>query len=88
MSIEERKRPLKQFEVVKAYGPYQKGARIQPTGHYRSQLLALGVIREVQDEQAPPAARQAAGLQNRMLDLRGDESVAPAVANRGRGRGR
>ncbi len=74
--IEERKRPLKLFRVVKAYGPYRVGDRIQPTGIYRNQLLNLKVIEEVTDAVAAPA------LGNRMVDLVGDQ---PVLMNRKRG---
>ena len=43
----ERKRPLKQFEVLQAFGPYRKGDTIQPTGCYRDVLVRRGLIKEV-----------------------------------------
>lgn len=55
----ERKRPIKQFRVIQAFGPYRKGDVVQPTGMYRDVLAKRGLIEEVQD--APPA------VVNRML---------------------
>lgn len=45
----ERKRPIKMFRVLKAYGAYVKGSLIQPTGMYRDMLLRRGLIEEVKD---------------------------------------
>lgn len=56
----ERKRPIKQFVVLQAYGPYRKGDKIQPTGMYRDALVRRGLIKEVVDEpviEAPLADR-------------------------------
>lgn len=52
MKDAERVRPIKQFEVIVAYGPYLVGQKIQPTGLYRDILLRRGVIKEVVD--SPP----------------------------------
>lgn len=49
-----RKRPIKQFEVIVAHGPYSKGALIQPTGIYRDALLRRGIIREYVEQSGPP----------------------------------
>lgn len=46
----ERTRPIKQFRAVIAFGPYSKGAKMQPTGIYRDTLLRKGFIEEVKDE--------------------------------------
>jgi hypothetical protein len=46
----ERTRPIKQFRAVVAFGPYSKGAKMQPTGIYRDTLLRKGFIEEVRDE--------------------------------------
>jgi len=43
----ERKRPMKVFRVIQAFGPYSKGARIQPTGMYRDVLVRRGLIEEI-----------------------------------------
>lgn len=51
-----RVRPLKQFRVVVAYGPYRVGDIIQPTGMYRSVLLARQIIVPVED---PPRGMKA-----------------------------
>lgn len=68
----ERTRPIKQFRAVVAFGPYSKGAKMQPTGIYRDTLLRKGFIEEVKDEPAEeltsldvpmkPLARRTAGL--------------------------
>ena len=49
MSVEPRSRPIKLFRVLAAYGPYVKGALIQPTGLYRDMLLRRGLIEEVKE---------------------------------------
>lgn len=46
----ERTRPIKQFRAIVAFGPYSKGAKMQPTGIYRDTLLRKGFIEEVKDE--------------------------------------
>ena len=48
----ERRRPIKQFEVIVAYGPYRVGDKIQPTGLYRDALLRRGLIKEIKE--VPP----------------------------------
>lgn len=48
-----RQRPLKMFRVVTAFGPYQVGAMIQPTGIYRDALLQRKLIEEVTDAPVP-----------------------------------
>ena len=42
-------RPKKQFRVVVPYGPYRTGDLIEPTGVYRSALLAKGVIEPMEE---------------------------------------
>jgi len=44
-----RLRPVKEFRVLKAYGPFLKDDVIQPTGIYRDRLLALGLIEEIKE---------------------------------------
>ena len=48
-----RVRPQKQFRAVMAFGPYSKGALLQPTGIYRETLVRRGYIEEVKDEPIP-----------------------------------
>lgn len=67
-----RKRPVKQFRVKVAYGPYRVGDLIQPTGIFRDVLMRKGVIEEVKDE---PVKAAPAPL-NRMVDKVAD------IANR------
>lgn len=55
---EERKRPIKQFRVTQAFGPYVVGAVIQPTGIYRDTLQRRGLIEEVRDEPLELHAQQ------------------------------
>ena len=43
----------KQFRATIAFGPYSKGALMQPTGIYRETLLRRGFIEEVKDEPIP-----------------------------------
>lgn len=74
----ERQRPIKQFRVLQAYGPYVKGQLIQPTGMYRDVLVRRGVIEEVKD--AAPA-RQAPGLVDRMVQT-ARESAGSMLASR------
>jgi hypothetical protein len=62
----ERVRPIKQFVVVMAYGPYRVGDKIQPTGMYRDVLVRRGLIREVKDDPAP-APQAALPETNRMV---------------------
>jgi len=73
---EERKRPIKQFRVLAAFGPYIVGAKIQPTGIYRDTLLRRGVIEEVKDD-AELDLREARPEMNRMVP-------AGEMASRGR----
>lgn len=49
----ERIRPVKQFRATIAFGPYSKGALMQPTGIYRETLVRRGYIEEVKDEPLP-----------------------------------
>ena len=51
----ERKRPIKMFKALKAFGPYRVGDMLQPTGLYRDVLLRRGLIEEVKEE-APQAS--------------------------------
>ncbi len=48
-----RVRPQKQFRAIMAFGPYSKGALLQPTGVYRETLIRKGYIEEVTDEPIP-----------------------------------
>lgn len=85
MSAEVRQRPVKQFRVLRAHGPWVKGAIIQPTGLLRSQLLARRVIEELEEIKDPvevvaeevPALLQAPA-----------EVQQPALELQSRGRGR
>jgi len=43
------KRPRSRYRVTKPYGPYVRGQIIEPTGIYRDQLLARGLIVRVED---------------------------------------
>lgn len=47
--------PKKQFRVKLAYGPYQKGAIIEPTGVYRDMLLSKGLIEPLAPAAAAPS---------------------------------
>lgn len=69
MAVVERSRPKKLFRAKIAFGPYSKGAKLQPTGIYRDMLLRKGVIEEITDEPAAPAPARAADgdLVNRMV---------------------
>lgn len=49
----ERVRPMKQFRAIVAFGPYSKGALLQPSGIYRETLIRKGYIEEVRDEPIP-----------------------------------
>jgi hypothetical protein len=84
MAVVERNRPKKLFRAKIAFGPYSKGAVLQPTGIYRDTLLRKGFIEEVKDE--APAGKAVGGgdLVNRMIP---DEAVANRAPARG-GRGR
>ena len=64
--IEQRRRPLKQFVVLQAYGPYRKGDKIQPTGMYRDVLVKRGLIKEITDEPVVDA-RMVQDQTNRMV---------------------
>lgn len=81
----QRIRPLKQFRVIVAHGPYRVGDIIQPTGTYRQALLARQIIEPVED---PPRDMKALediaelGLQDEPeLD---DRMVAPQFRKGGR----
>lgn len=85
-----RVRPLKQFRVIIAHGPYQVGAIIQPVGMYRAALLAKQIIEPVED---PPRGLDA--VDNDVLrELNGeddgpettDRMLAPQFRRNGRGR--
>ena len=52
---EERKRPIKMFKALTAFGPYRVGDQLQPTGIYRDILLRRGWIEEIKDAPVPPA---------------------------------
>ena len=60
----ERKRPIKMFKAVKAFGPYRVGDTLQPTGMYRDILLRRGLIEEVKDEPATLPHETQAALPN------------------------
>ena len=84
-----RKRPLKMFEVVQAYGGYRKGDRIQPTGMYRDVLKNRGLIREVtEDELAAECellkSRQAQPANDRMVRLPEQSEARPILHTRKR----
>lgn len=63
----ERKRPIKQYRVTQAFGPYIKGALIQPTGMYRDVLLKRGQIEEVVEDRL--ADRAVVPEVNRMVTM-------------------
>lgn len=42
-----RRRPMKVFRVISAFGPYSKGDKLQPTGMYRDELKRRGLIEEI-----------------------------------------
>lgn len=87
MAVIERKRPVKQFRVKQAYGPYRKGDLIHPTGLYRDVLLNRGLIEEVKDERVVAALeRVAAPDTNRMVTLPGGAEVVDQFATRARRR--
>lgn len=73
MTVETRVRPIKQFKVIVAYGPYRVGDKIQPTGMYRDVLLKRGLIQEVIDE--PEEKREAKVEANRMISQKGQDSL-------------
>ena len=74
---EERKRPIKQFVVLQAYGGYRKGDKIQPTGMYRDILVRRGLIKEIKDEPVPVLELHSSPPpMNRMIST-------AALANRG-----
>lgn len=60
----ERRRPVKMFRAKVAFGPYIKGALLQPTGPYRQVLLGRGWIEEVPEEAAPPIPEEELTLAN------------------------
>jgi len=63
---EERKRPIKMFKALTAFGPYRVGDTLQPTGMYRDVLLRRGWIEEIKD--APlPVAQASLPTINRMV---------------------
>jgi hypothetical protein len=83
----DRKRPLKLFRALSAFGNYRKGDTLQPTGMYRDVLVKRGLIVEITDTAEAVPARDAKAATNRMvpgLDLVTD---GPVLSNRGR-RGR
>lgn len=83
MAVIERKRPLKQFRVVQAYGPYRKGDLIQPTGMYRDVLVRRGLIEEVKDGVETAALERVVSPQiNRMVTLPGVSEVAENLVAR------
>jgi len=65
----ERKRPIKQYKVLIAYGPYRKGDKIQPTGMFRDVLLRRGLIAEVVD------TKVAEPLTDRMVHMPKDTTL-------------
>jgi len=80
---EERRRPLKQFVVLRAHGPYRKGDKIQPTGMYRDVLLKRGLIEEIKDEPVDAPARMKQPAIDRMIALPDPPARLPLVT-RGR----
>lgn len=66
-----RSRPLKQFVVIVAHGPYRVGDKIQPTGMYRDVLVKRGLIKEVVD--APDRRAGELFLTDRMVQRPMDE---------------
>lgn len=70
MALMHQPRPQKLFRVVRAHGPYVVGDTMQPTGMYRQQLIAQGVIEEVKDDPLE--------LDDRMIE------PAPTLSRRGR----
>lgn len=81
MAVVERNRPKKLFRAKIAFGPYSKGATLQPTGIYRDMLLRKGFIEEVADAEPAQDRLQGDDLVNRMVP-------GEAIANRGRKQGR
>ena len=84
-----RKRPLKMFEVIQAYGGYRKGDRIQPTGMYRDVLKSRGLIREVTEHELAAEyllikSRQAQSGADRMVRLPEKSEARPILHVRGR----
>jgi hypothetical protein len=43
-----QRRPKVKYRVTKPYGPYVRGQVIEPTGVYRAELLARGLIEKVE----------------------------------------
>jgi len=85
----ERKRPLKMFEVIQAYGGYSKGDRIQPTGMYRDVLIRRGLIREVTESElaaecALLKSREAQPANDRMVRLPEGAEARPILHTRKR----
>lgn len=50
MALKKPHPPVKSFRVLQAYGPYSKGAIIQPTGILRQALLQRKLIEEVLED--------------------------------------
>lgn len=67
-AMNNRQFPKKQFRVKLAYGPYQKGAIVEPTGVYRDMLLSKGIIEPM--PVAAPAPSQGALLEAAPLNRR------------------
>lgn len=69
-TVNTRQIPKRQFRVKLAYGPYQKGAIIEPTGIYRDMLLSKGLIEPVTPPDEPPAVAQGTLLAPSALNRR------------------
>jgi hypothetical protein len=67
--------PPKRYRLTVAWGPYPKGHVFEPTGIYRQQLLARGVIEEVKDD--PVARAQSADDQPAAPKGRGKPKTPP-----------
>ena len=80
---EERRRPMKVFRVISAFGPYSKGDQIQPTGMYRDVLVRRGVIEEIIEP--IEAGRVVTSPEDRMVRLPEKGSVRPTLNLRKRG---
>lgn len=56
MAVVTRTRPIKLYRAKVAFGPYKKGATLQPTGCYRDALVRQGYIEEITDAPIAPRA--------------------------------
>lgn len=82
---------LQKYIVIQAYGPYRKGAIIQPTGMLRSELLSMGRIKKYEpDMPAPEPVAEAPAV---APEPEPETATAPRVENaqrwnKGKNRGR